>query len=55
VPLRDNGFVLRALRARFPVRLVAYDREGRIVGIEKHPATEGYSQRALRARASDRR
>jgi hypothetical protein len=36
VPLRDNVFVARALRARFPVRLVAYDRAGRIIGIQAH-------------------
>src|SRR5688572_21662488 len=37
VALSNNVFVLRALRARFPVRLVAYDRAGRIIGIETHP------------------
>jgi hypothetical protein len=33
-PLRDNATAFRVQRAKFPLRLVAYDREGRIVGIQ---------------------
>jgi hypothetical protein len=33
VALRDNAFVARVHRATMPARLVAYDREGRVIGI----------------------
>jgi hypothetical protein len=34
LPLRDNVFVMRVSRARYPIRLVAYDAQGRVIGIE---------------------
>ena len=34
VPLRDNLFGLRVANSQFPVRLVAYDRRGRVVGTQ---------------------
>jgi hypothetical protein len=32
VPLADNAFVVDIARAKFPVRLVAYDKSGRVIG-----------------------
>jgi hypothetical protein len=37
IPLRDNVFIIRVSRARYPIRLVAYDAHGRIIGIEAPP------------------
>ena len=34
VPLRDNFYAVRALRAAYPVRLVASDAAGRVIGIK---------------------
>jgi hypothetical protein len=34
IALRDNVFVVRAARAKFPVRVVAYDAVGRVIGVE---------------------
>lgn len=34
VPLKDNAFVIKASRMKFPVRVVAYDRDGRVIGID---------------------
>jgi hypothetical protein len=34
VPLKDNTYVIRASQAKFPIRLVAYDDHGRVIGIE---------------------
>jgi hypothetical protein len=34
VSLQDNMYAVRALRAAFPVRLVAYDAGGRVIGIK---------------------
>jgi hypothetical protein len=34
VPLHDNGYITSAARADYPVRLVAYDSEGRVIGIK---------------------
>jgi len=34
IPLRDNAWAIRAARADRPYRVVAYDREGRIIGIQ---------------------
>jgi hypothetical protein len=33
VALRDNAFVVRAARAKFPARIVAYDAAGRVIGV----------------------
>jgi hypothetical protein len=35
VPLKDNTFVVRVANRRLPVRLVAYDETGRIIGISE--------------------
>jgi hypothetical protein len=32
VPLRDNAYIAEASLAKYPLRLVAYDREGRVIG-----------------------
>lgn len=34
VALRDNVYFARVQRAKFPARLVAYDREGRVIGVQ---------------------
>jgi hypothetical protein len=34
VALRDNVFLARVARAKFPVRLVAYDAAGRVIGVD---------------------
>lgn len=33
-PLRDNATIFRIPRAKFPARVVAYDREGRVIGVQ---------------------
>jgi hypothetical protein len=34
IPLRDNAWLVQAARAAYPVRIVAYDRDDRIIGIQ---------------------
>jgi hypothetical protein len=34
VPLRDNAYFARVARSEFPIRVVAYDRQGRVIGIQ---------------------
>jgi hypothetical protein len=34
IPLRHNAFVVQTARAKYPIRVVAYDRDGRVIGIE---------------------
>jgi hypothetical protein len=34
VPLHDNGYITSAVKADYPLRLVAYDSEGRVIGIK---------------------
>jgi hypothetical protein len=34
VPLRDNTFIIPVSRARYPFRLVAYDAQGRVIGMQ---------------------
>jgi hypothetical protein len=41
VPLRDNAYLTEVSLARLPAKLVAYDSEGRVIGIEETPAGEG--------------
>jgi hypothetical protein len=36
VALRNNAFVARVHRAKMPGRLVAYDEDGRVIGIAAH-------------------
>ena len=33
-PLRDNATIFRIPRAKFPARVVAYDRDGRVIGVQ---------------------
>jgi len=41
VPLRDNAYLADVALARLPAKLVAYDRQGRVIGIEQTPRSEG--------------
>ena len=41
VPLRDNAYLIEVALARFPAKLVAYDAEGRVIGIERTHRSEG--------------
>lgn len=34
VALRDNAYIARAARAAFPVRLVAFDKDGKVIGVQ---------------------
>ncbi|CAN5823396.1 hypothetical protein BH20ACT14_BH20ACT14_10610 [soil metagenome] len=34
VPLADNVYAVEVARTKFPARLVAYDRQGRVIGVE---------------------
>lgn len=36
VPLEDNAYLVEVARTKFPIRLVAYDDEGRVIGIETY-------------------
>jgi hypothetical protein len=40
VPLRDNVFLAEVALARLPVKMVAYDAQGRVIGIERTPRDE---------------
>jgi hypothetical protein len=41
VPLRDNAYLIEVALARFPAKVVAYDGEGRVIGIERTMRSEG--------------
>ena len=41
VPLRDNAFLVEVALARFPAKMVAYDAQGRVIGIERTARSEG--------------
>jgi hypothetical protein len=41
VPLRDNAFLAEVALARLPAKMVAYDAQGRVIGIETTPRDEG--------------
>ena len=43
VPLRDNAYLAEVALARMPAKLVAYDAEGRVIGIQETPHEEGPS------------
>lgn len=45
VPLHDDAYMTRVARSDFPVRLVAYDKEGRVIGIQT-VADDGMASRA---------
>lgn len=55
VPLRDNAYFARVSRSEFPIRLVAYDREERVIGIESFRDDGMTSPAPPRARATVRR
>ena len=40
VPLVDNSYLIEIAKARFPVKIVAYDSQGRVIGIEQTPRDE---------------
>jgi hypothetical protein len=40
VPLRDNAFLVDVALARLPAKMVAYDAQGRVIGIERSPRQE---------------
>ena len=39
VPLRDNTYIVQIARSQFPIRLVAYDRQNKVIGFT--PALQG--------------
>lgn len=41
VPLRDNVFVAPVARSRYPIRLVAYDRDGKVIGMQTDAGDAG--------------
>jgi hypothetical protein len=41
VALRDNAFLAEVALARLPAKMVAYDRQGRVIGIRETPRDEG--------------
>jgi hypothetical protein len=41
VPLKDNAYLAEVALARFPAKLVAYDAQGRVIGIEETHRDEG--------------
>ncbi len=41
VPLRDNTYLVDVALARLPAKMVAYDSEGRVIGIQETPRDEG--------------
>jgi len=41
VPLRDNAYLAEVALASMPAKLVAYDRDGRVIGIEQPPHGRG--------------
>jgi hypothetical protein len=47
VALRDNAYVARVARSDFPIRLVAYDSQGRVIGIQTF-ASDGMTSPAPR-------
>jgi hypothetical protein len=56
VALRDNAFLAEVALARLPAKMVAYDAQGRVIGIETTPRDEGpqriLPERVLELRAS---
>lgn len=54
VPLRDNVYRTRVARSDFPIRLVAYDAEGRVIGIHTFASDGMTSPAPPKARESVR-
>jgi hypothetical protein len=55
VPLRDNAWLVRVASGDYPLRLVAYDREGRVIGIEMQQSDGLTSPAPAEAKSSVRR
>jgi hypothetical protein len=54
VPLRDNAWVVRVASGDYPLRLVAYDREGRVIGIDAYQSNGSTSAAPAEAKSSVR-
>jgi hypothetical protein len=54
VPLRDNAWLVRVASGDYPLRLVAYDRDGRIVGIQTEQSNGMTSPAPAEAKSSIR-
>jgi hypothetical protein len=55
VPLRDNAYFARVARSEFPIRLVGYDREGRVIGTQSFRDDGMTSSAPPQARSTVRR
>lgn len=51
VPLRDNAFVVDVARSKFPVRLVAYDKQHRVIGLTTDQGFDRVNAGPARGRA----
>jgi hypothetical protein len=54
VPLRDNAWVVRVSRGDYPLRLVAYDRHGRVIGNDAYQSDGSTSPAPAGAKSSVR-
>ena len=54
VPLRDNAWLVRVASDDYPLRLVAYDREGRVIGIDAYRSDGSTSPAPAEAKSSVR-
>jgi hypothetical protein len=52
VPLKDNAFIVRAARASFPARLVAYDDQQRVIDVHTYQSDGATNPAPWQARAS---
>jgi hypothetical protein len=55
VPLRDNAWLVRVAGSDYPLRLVAYDDAGRVIGIDPYQSNGNTSRAPARAKNSVRR
>jgi hypothetical protein len=55
VPLADNAYFARVARSEFPIRLVAFDRQGRVIGMQTFRDDGMTSPAPPQARSSVRR
>ena len=55
VPLRDNAWLARVASGDYPLRLVAYDEEGRVIGIHTEQSNGNTSPAPAEAKSSVRR
>jgi hypothetical protein len=54
VPLRDNAWLVRVASGDYPLRLVAFDREGRVIGIDAYQSDGSTSPAPAEAKSSVR-